>query len=223
MYPNRKSIFIHFIPTFADSNHFNLKMSPDNKFSNLRKHFGETGILNDKDFEKLISSFTVVTLKKKEYFTVQGEWCRYFAFVNSGCLRAYHTDNKGDEFTIYFAFLNWWIGDKTSFYSGTPARFSIQALEDCELFQADKIRWEDALDQIPAFEKWYRIKTRKSYEATQQKIIDTQTESAEVKYLKLLHNSPEIVQRIPQHYIASYLGIKPQSLSRIRKNILKAK
>lgn len=198
-------------------------MTEHNKFSNLREHFTETDYFCDEEFENFTSFLTVRQLKKKEYFTVQGELCRYLAFVNSGCLRAFHTDQKGDEFTMYFAFLNWWIGDKTSFYSGTPSRFSVQVLEDCEVFQADKTRWEEALDQIPTFEKWYRVKTRKSYEATQQKIIDTQTESAEEKYVKLMKNSPEIVQRIPQHYIASYLGIKPQSLSRIRKNISKGK
>lgn len=198
-------------------------MQQDNQFSNLRKHFAETDFFSNEDFENFISYLTPVTLKKKEFFARQGEHCRYLAFVNSGCLRAFYTDNKGDEFTLYFAFLNWWTGDKTSFYSGAPSRFSVQALEETEIFRSDKIKWEDALATIPAFEKWYRIKTRKSYEATQQKIIDTQTQSAEEKYLNLLRNDPEIVQRIPQHYIASYLGIKPQSLSRIRKNIFKEK
>ena len=198
-------------------------MDNQDKFSKLKTHLAETDFFNDEEFEKLISFFTVTTLKKKEFFNKQGNLCHHLAFVNSGCLRAFHTDDKGDEFTMYFAFLNWWVGDKTSFYSGTPSRFSVQALEDSEIFYADKIKWEKALDEIPTFEKWYRVKTRKSYEATQQKIIDTQTESAEVKYLKLLKNAPDIVQRIPQHYIASYLGIKPQSLSRIRKNIFKPK
>ena len=198
-------------------------MDNQDKFSKLKTHLAETDFFNDEEFEKLISFFTVTTLKKKEFFNKQGNLCHHLAFVNSGCLRAFHTDDKGDEFTMYFAFLNWWVGDKTSFYSGTPSRFSVQALEDSEIFYADNIKWEKALDEIPTFEKWYRVKTRKSYEATQQKIIDTQTESAEVKYLKLLKNAPDIVQRIPQHYIASYLGIKPQSLSRIRKNIFKPK
>ena len=198
-------------------------MDNQEKFSKLKTHFAETDNFSDEEFEKLISFFTVTTLKKKEFINKQGNLCPHLAFVNSGCLRAFHTDDKGDEFTMYFAFLNWWVGDKTSFYSGTPSRFSVQALEDSEIFYADKIKWEKALDEIPTFEKWYRVKTRKSYEATQQKIIDTQIESAEVKYLKLLKNAPEIVQRIPQHYIASYLGIKPQSLSRIRKNIFKPK
>jgi CRP-like cAMP-binding protein len=204
---------IKFVATTKDSN-----MAAD-QFINLRKHFEETDHFTDEEFEHFVSLLTPVTLKKKEFFTRQNEHCRYLAYVNSGCLRAYYTDNKGNEFTMYFAFQNWWTGDKTSFYSRTPSRFSVQALEETEVFRADKIRWEKALDEIPAFEKWYRVKTRKSYEAAQQKLIDSQTESAEEKYLKLQRNAPDIVQRIPQHYIASYLNIKPQSLSRIRKNI----
>jgi len=194
-------------------------MIGDFDFSNLRRHFEETDHFTDEEFDQFTSYLTPVVVKKKEFFTVQGEHCRYLAFVNSGCLRAFHTDKKGDELTIYFAFLNWWTGEKTSFYSGVPSRVSVQALEDSVLFRADKKRWEEAIEKIPTFEKWYRIKARKSYEAAQHKLIDTQTETAEEKYLKLLNNAPEIVQRIPQHYIASYLGIKPQSLSRIRKNI----
>ncbi|MBS1656733.1 MAG: Crp/Fnr family transcriptional regulator [Bacteroidetes bacterium] len=193
------------------------------QFSNLRMHFEETDHFSDEAFKKFTSILTPVVLKKKEFFNMQNEQCRYLAYVNSGCLRAFYTDNKGDEFTMYFAFQNWWIGDKTSFYSGTPSRFSVQALEDAEVFRADKTKWEKALDEIPEFEKWYRVKTRKSYEASQQKLISSQTESAEEKYLKLLKNAPDIVQRIPQHYIASYLNIKPQSLSRIRKTIFSKK
>jgi CRP-like cAMP-binding protein len=174
---------------------------------------------SDEEFEQLCAYFTFTHLRKKEFFSVQGQICKYFAFVNSGCVRAFNTNDKGDEFTIYFAFQNWWIGDKTSLYSQTPSRFSCQALEDCELLRADKVNFEGAVDNVPTFGKWYQVKARKSYEAAQQKLIDAQTETAEEKYLKLLKNAPDIVQNIPQHYIASYLNIKPQSLSRIRKNI----
>jgi len=194
-------------------------MDVNTQFLTLRKHFAETDHFSDEDFERFIAYLTPVTLRKKDFFAMQGTHCRYLAFVNSGCLRAFHTNKNGDEFTMYFAFPNWWTGDKTSFYSGAPSRFSVQALEETEIFQADKRNWEIALETIPAFEKWYRVKARKSYEAAQQKLIDTHTETAEEKYLKLIRNAPDIVQRIPQHYIASYLGIRPQSLSRIRKKI----
>lgn len=189
------------------------------KFSNLRNHFERTHHFTDEEFNTLISYLKVKTLKKKEFFNVQGNYCRYASYVNSGCLRAFHTDNKGDEFTIYFAFPDSWSGDKTSFYSNEPSIFSIQALEDSEIFYADKNGWEEAMDRIGIFEKWYRASARKTIEDSQRKLIEWQTKSAEEKYLKLLQDAPDIVQRIPQHYIASYFGIKPQSLSRIRKNI----
>lgn len=120
---------------------------------------------------------------------------------------------------MYFAFDDYWIGDKTSFYSEAPARFSTQALEPSDLLACDKADWEDALVAIPAFERFYRVKVRRSYEATQQRLIDVHTESAQEKYLKLVQKSPDVVARIPQKYIASYLGIQPQSLSRIRKQL----
>ena len=197
-------------------------MSAD-KFINLRKHFEETDHFTDKEFDLFTSFLTPVTIKKKEFFARQNEYCRYVAYVNSGCLRAFSTNAKGDEFTIYFAFQNWWVGDQTSFYSGAPSRYSIQALEDTEIFMADRVKWEKALDEVKVFERWYRVKTQKSYDAAHQKLIDSQTVTAEERYLKLLKNNAEMVQRIPQHYIASYLNIKPQSLSRIRKNIFTKK
>jgi CRP-like cAMP-binding protein len=193
------------------------------KFDNLRKHFEETDHFTDKEFDLFTSFLTPVLLKKKNFFVRQGEHCRNVAYVNTGCLRAFSTNDKADEFTIYFAFKNWWVGDQTSFYSGVPSRYSIQALEDTEIFMADKINWEKALDEVKVFEKWYRVKTQKSYDAAHQKLIDSQTISAEERYLKLLNNAPDLVQRIPQHYIASYLNIKPQSLSRIRKNLFNKK
>jgi len=198
-------------------------MEKDTAIENLRDHIRQIEPISNDEFERLADFFSYSKLKKKEYLTRQNEVCKQFAFVLSGCFRAFNIDSKGEEYTMYFAFKDWWIGDKTSFYSNTPARFDTQALEDSELLVCGKANWEKALAEIPSFERWYRVKTRKSYEAAQQKLIDTHAESAEEKYLKLLKNAPEVVQRIPQHYIASYLGIKPPSLSRIRKNILSKK
>lgn len=187
------------------------------KFSNLRKHFEATHPFSDEEFNQLTSYLHIKVLKKKEFFNLQGHHCRYASYVNTGCLRAYHVCEKEDDFTVYFAFADSWSGDKTSFYSNQPSLFSIQALEDSELFYADKKSWEEAMDKIPVFESWYRASARKTIEEGQRKLIEWQTKSAEEKYLKLLEEAPAIVQRIPQHYIASFLGIKPQSLSRIRK------
>jgi CRP/FNR family transcriptional regulator len=185
----------------------------------MKAHIRQDEPITDADFSSLAAGFTISLEKKKAFFTRQGEACRHFAFVASGCLRAFSTDERGDEYTMYFAFKDWWIGDKTSFYSDTPARFSTQVIEEAELLICGKADWERALAEIPTFERWYRNKVRRSYEAAQQKLIEAHSESAEQKYRKLIERSPEIVSRIPQAYIASYLGIKPPSLSRIRRKM----
>jgi CRP-like cAMP-binding protein len=185
----------------------------------MARHIREIEPIRDDDFNALAAVFTFRAARKRELFTRQGEPCQHFAFVASGCLRAFSVDEKGDDYTMYFAFKDWWIGDKTSFYSGTPARFSTQVLEDAELLVCDRNHWESALADIPVFERWYRVKVRRSYEATQQRLIEAYSETAEEKYLRLVERSPEIVARIPQRYIASYLGIKPPSLSRIRRKL----
>lgn len=194
-------------------------MPDQNKFLQLRKVIESSGDIAfcEEDFEQLTAFFRLRSLKKKEFFNRQDEYCRYVAFVNAGCLRCFHTNDKGDELTLFFAFAGNWAGDKTSFYSGHPSISSIQALEDTEILFVDKEGWEIAMDRIPAFEKWYRKRSRETLEDTQRKFVSHQTESAEEKYLNMLKNDPTILTRVPQQYIASYFGIKPQSLSRIRK------
>lgn len=194
-------------------------MNRDAALALMKAHIRELEPIGDADFDALSRGFSYRLENKKEFFTRQGEVCQAFAFVASGCLRAFSTDEKGREYTMYFAFKDWWIGDKTSFYSNTPARFSTEALEPAELMVCGKADWERALANIPTFERWYRDKVRRSYEAAQQKLIEAHTESAEEKYRKLTERSPEIVARIPQAHIASYLGIQPPSLSRIRKKM----
>jgi CRP-like cAMP-binding protein len=194
-------------------------MVAQDNFLQLNKAMNASGdvVFSDQDFEQLATYFKLRVLKKKEYFNHQEQHCRYVAFVNSGCLRCFHTDERGTELTLFFAFAGNWAGDKTSFYSGRPSISSIQALESTEIIYVDKHNWETAMDAIPAFEKWYRKRSRETLEATQRQFVSRQTESAEEKYLNMLKNEPDIAARIPQQYIASYFGIKPQSLSRIRK------
>jgi CRP-like cAMP-binding protein len=194
-------------------------MNRTNGEAHLLRHIREIEPISDDEFAALAPRFHATRLPKGGYFTRQDEVCTRFAFVTSGCLRAFSVNPRGDEYTMYFAFADWWIGDKTSFYSGTPARFSTQSLEDAELLVCDKSEWECALAEIPAFERFYRTKVRRSYEAAQQRLIEAHSESAEEKYVRLIERSPDIVARIPQRFIASYLGIQPPSLSRIRRKL----
>lgn len=188
----------------------------------LRQHINNFVSLSSSDFNELTSFFKPINLKKKEFLHRQNEVCRQIAFVHKGCLRNYHIDNKGDEQIIYFAVEDWWVADLQSFFLQIPSMFNLQALENCELLISSKTDFEKAFEVIPTFEKFYRLKTQTAYTKTQHAVVE-KSETAEERYLKLFKTSPSLLQRVPQHYLASYLGIKPQSLSRIRKKILNSK
>ena len=188
-------------------------------YEQLKTHIRKFVLISDLEFDTLTGFFNPRHLKKKEYLYKQNEICRYIAFINKGCVRNFHIDNKGDEQIIYFAVEDWWVADLQSFFLHIPSMFSLQALENCDLLVSTKTQFENAFEAVPVFEKFYRLKTQTAYTKTQKSVIE-KTETAEERYIKLLDTSPSILQRVPQHYLASYLGIKPQSLSRIRKKIL---
>ena len=185
----------------------------------LYKHLNHTVTISESDTFKLYSQAKIYHLKKKEFLFMEGELAKYVGFVNKGCLRYYRLDDKGEEHIIYFATEEWWIGDLSSFYSGKPSLFNLHALEDCELFLYTKELFELMRAQIPAFDQYVKIRHAKATDARLETMMSQRYESAESRYLKLLQGFPDIFQRVPQHYIASFLGIKPQSLSRIRKNL----
>jgi len=185
----------------------------------FRKAIEELTPLSDEQFAEVLARFELRRFSKKECLWSSGDVCRMIGFVTKGCLRYFFTDNKGEERIMYFATEGWWIADLNSLYSGKPSLYTLQALEDCELLLSTGEKFEEACSAVPPFGEFYGKKTRRSYSASVQRFADMQSESAEEKYLKLLKNYPQILQRVPQHYIASYLGIKPQSLSRIRKQV----
>lgn len=191
-------------------------------FEHLQQHINKLVSLPASDFDKLTDFFKPLYLEKKDFLHRQNELCRRIAFVHKGCLINYHIDSKGDEQIIYFALEDWWVADLQSLFLQIPSQFNLQALENCELLVSTKMEFEKAFEAVPAFEKFYRLKTQKAYTKTQQAVAE-KSETAEDRYIKLLKTSPSLLQRVPQHYLASYLGIKPQSLSRIRKKILKRK
>ena len=189
------------------------------EFDRLVKHLQSTVHFTNDDMAKLSPFIEPSLVKKKEYLFRQGEIARYVGFVNRGCLRYYFTDDKANEHILYFAFEEWWVGDLNSFYMNEPSPNCLQALEECELFLFNLTSFEGARKLIPAFDEFITIKHRRAYTSTQQQSFESKASTAEEKYKKLLGSSPDVFQRVPQHYIASFLGITPESLSRIRKKI----
>jgi CRP-like cAMP-binding protein len=149
----------------------------------------------------------------------EGDVCRFETFVNKGCLRAYHIDEKGQEHIAQFAIEGWWISDMYSFLTATPARFNVDALEDSELLCIDKLSLEELYIQVPKFERFFRIILQNAFIAHQQRIIANMSKTVEEHYLDFMNYYSQLEQRVPQHQVASYLGITPESLSRIRRQL----
>jgi CRP-like cAMP-binding protein len=185
-------------------------------FELLSQSIQEKISLTDEEFNFTKTLFIPKKLRKKQYLLQEGDVSKYTAFVEKGILRTYTVDDKGNEPILQFSMEGWWAGDLYSFLTEEPSQYNIEALEDCELLLITKPSWNTLLEKIPAFERYFRILIQNSLIATQRRLMGSMSESAEEKYTKLINNFPGCLQRIPQHMIASYLGITPETLSRIR-------
>lgn len=161
------------------------------------------------------------TLRKKQYLLQAGDVSRFENFVVKGLLRAYTVDAKGQEHIAMFAPEGWWISDLYSFLTQTPGNQNIDALEDSEVLQIEKQDLEKLYLQVPKFDRFFRILLQNAFVANQQRIIASISQTAEEQYLAFIKKYPSLEQRVPQHQVASYLGITPETISRIRRSLQK--
>lgn len=158
-------------------------------------------------------------VRRKQYVVQQGDVCRYENYVVSGSLRAYFADVSGFEHVVQFAVEDWWISDLASFITQTPASLNVDALENCELLQIHKADMEELYRHVPKFERFFRIMMQNAFAAQQQRILSNLSLAAEGRYLQFISSYPTFEMRFPQTQIASYLGITPEFLSKIRRQI----
>lgn len=169
------------------------------------------------DLEVIKPFFTPKKIRKRQYLLQEGDVCKYTAFVEKGALRSYSLDEKGNEHVVQFALEGWWIGDQYSVLTGEPSVYNIDAIEDSEVLLISNASSEAMLEKVPAMEKYFRILLQNNMIAMQRRLVASLSMTAEEKYTRMLNAYPDIIQRVPQHMIASYLGITPETLSRIRK------
>lgn len=186
-------------------------------FERLFQNFDEKIQLSPEEKELSKSFFLPKKLRKRQYLLQEGDVCKYVAFVEKGMLRSYTVDEKGVEHIIQFAFEGWWIADQFSFLTGEASQYNIDALEDCELLLLSKAAEEQLMERIPKMERYFRMLLQNNLIATQRRLVSSLSHTAEEKYYQLIQSCPTIPQRVPQHMMASYLGITPETLSRIRK------
>lgn len=183
------------------------------------QNFNKKVPISGQEQETIKSFLTPKKLRKKQYLLQEGDICKSIAFVEKGTLRAYSVDETGDENIIQFALEGWTIADLYSFLTGEPATYNIDALEDSELVLISKPAHEELLKTMPAYETYTRLQITGAYLAMQKRLTSVLSLSAEERYTNLTTTYPDIVQRVPQHMIASYMGLKPETLSRVRKKI----
>jgi CRP/FNR family transcriptional regulator, anaerobic regulatory protein len=178
--------------------------------------------LNAKEEEAFLQILEYKKLKKKEYLMQEGQICNKITFINSGCIRCFYNVDGGEN-TIQFFFNDSWYTDYASFLTGNPTMENMQALENSEVVQVKKNDLYKLYESMPIFERVGRVFAENAFLSVSQLNQMKTNEEPEIRYLNLLKTRPELTQQIPQHYIASYLGIKPETLSRIRKRIFSDK
>lgn len=187
------------------------------KFAEL---FLQTFGFTEQEYSLFLSRFTVKRISKKGYYLRAGECCHAKAYLSRGCTRNFVLDEHGHERVVQFGFEDWWLGDFESYYSGKPAVTNIQMLEDSEVLIISKDNFLKSEQEIPKLKQWYTHKMLRSASASMNRIVEMKTLTAEERYVNLLEKQPHIFQRIPLQYIASYLNIEPQSLSRMRNRLM---
>ncbi|SHN30021.1 Crp/Fnr family transcriptional regulator [Chitinophaga sp. CF418] len=158
-------------------------------------------------------------VKKKSFLLKEGEICDYEAYILKGCVRTFYVDKQGVETNLTFAVEDWWVADISSFSEQQPSRQNIETLEDCELLT---ISYEDKntlYQKVPKFEKLFRMLLQRTAGVMQQRIYASISQTAEERYLAFIEKYPAIVQRIPQHHIARYIGVSPEFLSKVRSTM----
>ena len=191
-------------------------------YSQINKNISRYVSFEPKELEIFNSLLEHKTVPKKTILLHEGEMCDFEAFVIKGCIRKYYIDANGFEVILQFAIENAWLSDISfSIYEKKPSRVFIETLEECEFFMFTPDTKEALFAKAPKFERAFRILMQRNLAVTQERLFNTISKTATEKYLEFLELYPTLSQRVAQHYIASYVGISAEFLSKIRSKIAK--
>jgi CRP-like cAMP-binding protein len=188
-------------------------------FERLRLYLAQKAALTPEEIGFVRELFAARRLSKGELLQRTSEPARYSVFVARGCLRSYVIDQRGREHIIQFAPEDWWLSDPISLTTGGPATFFVDALEDSDVLLIDRPSHQRILERIPGYAAAFRTGLERHAAAKDLRIVTSLSASAEQRYLDFAARYPSIVRRVPQRMLASYLGISPETLSRLRKKL----
>lgn len=181
--------------------------------------YGELFQVDQAHFEEFFSLLKHTELVKSDFFVKQGEKCKYLGFIKRGTIRSFYINDQGKEINFGFYFKNEFFTDYESILCDSISNMNIQAIENCEILLLHKDDLQKLYDKEAYWQKFGRIMSEKIYLDAKKRIDDLLCNSPENRYLNLLKKEPVLIQKIAQKYIASYLGVTEQSLSRIRSRI----
>lgn len=185
----------------------------------LIAHLRESVPVTSEEAGSIRKHCSVVELGRRDVLLFAGETSKHMRFISKGCLRAYYMDAEAKEHVVQFGIEGWWINDLYSYLTQTPAKQFVQALEPSIVVQLQRDSLNQLFHGIPALERFFRLKFEKAYVAFQERTMDAMSKTAEQRYLEFRSKYRPIEQRVPQYMVASYLGITPEFLSALRKNI----
>lgn len=190
-------------------------------FEALKQQIKRFVKISEAEWQMLEPHLKTVHLKKHQNFCTEGAKANEVGFVLKGMLRHYYTRN-GEEKTTYFYFENHFVSSYISCISGQPSQLTIEALSDCELLVFPYSKMAVLFEQNLNWQKFGRLIAEYLAIGLEERMVGLLTLSPEERYLELIKsNKTKIIERIPQHYIANYLGITPVSMSRIRNRVIK--
>jgi len=185
--------------------------------TNILKHINKVIELSEDEKQEFVSILEERKVSKKDFLIQPGDFVDSEYYVVSGCLEAYYLDESGNPHIIQFAVEDWWISDFEAFFNETSAKLHVVCIEDSLLLGINKAALEILYKRIPKFERFFRIKTTSAFVALRSRVLSTLQKSSKDRYIEFCETYPNIEKRVTNYSIANYLGIKPESLSRIRK------
>jgi CRP/FNR family transcriptional regulator, anaerobic regulatory protein len=183
---------------------------------NIVKHFDKYLPLNESETEALISRLRLRKIKRKQYILQEGDVCKSFTYVVEGCFKMYGIDNSGTEHNLIFAAEDDWITDLDSLHKERPSKLFIEAIEPATILQISKGDLWYLYTNHPKFDRNFRVIIEDKYIELQNRLLQTFSTTAYQRYESFLEQYPNLSNRLPNTQIASYLGITPEFLSKIR-------
>ncbi len=187
------------------------------EYHDIISHLERQVQLTPQKWEVFFAHFEARKLEKNDFLCVAGDEQVRFVLVKSGCIMTYYTDREGQMHVLQFGTEMWWTGDLEAFTQNKPSRYNIKAVAPSEVLLISRAGFEELLAKLPAFERYFRILFQNALISHQKRIIRNISYSADEKYAEFTQTYPHLWLLVPQKYIASYMGMTPEFLSKIRR------